>query len=432
MTCNQHMNNIAERVGAGSTDPRRRIVKTGQALAENTHFQECSHDVVGLYAHKGTMCNTDDRVLWKVIKSQYGRGALNLPGAAGGHPPAMFPVASSLPIDEPQLDSWQVIAVWVDETPAGNSSEHESPCDSQNWPRPMDMNNSLNILVHNVIQRGPVGPQGKEPLALLVLDHVDPVGRYAVDQKKLLGRSGPKVKEPLALLVLIHADPAGKRGAIHRATSLWEPEIIPAINRNLDSRPMEGTTYLERPAPAVYLDSWPMEGNVRNRKLEWKPMQISAIIRNLDSRPMEGKTYLERPAPAVYLDSWRMDGKVRNKKLEWKPVIILADSYTLDSRPMEVMPYLEHPAPTVYLDSWLKKGASYPQAHVDWEVLSSKSSVNNVAIVKMVATDASDDVNTHLPENVTSMSTPMMAPAVLIRRYSDGQARYRQPNEGQS
>ena len=78
---------------------------------------------------------------------------------------------------------------------------------------------------------------------------------------------------------------------------------------------------------------------------------------------------------------------------------------------MEGMTYLEHPAPAVYLDSWLMKGASYPQTHVDWEVLSSKPSLNNVAIVKMVDTDASDDVNTHLPEDVTPMSTPMMAPA---------------------
>ena len=129
--------------GTGLNDPRRRIVihdvivfveqpkeeptlvsctsstvQTGQALAENTNFQECSHDVVGLYAHKGTMCNTDDCVLRKVIKS-----------------PSMFPIASSLPIDEPQLDSWQVIVVWVDETPAGDSSKQESPCDSQNRRR---------------------------------------------------------------------------------------------------------------------------------------------------------------------------------------------------------------------------------------------------------------------------------------------------------
>ena len=86
----------------------------------------------------------------------------------------------------------------------------------------MDTDNSLNGIVHTVVQGGPVGPQGKEPLALLVLDHADPVGRYAVIQKKLLGPAGPKVKEPLAPLVLIHADPAGQRAAIQRTTSLWE------------------------------------------------------------------------------------------------------------------------------------------------------------------------------------------------------------------
>ena len=88
------------------------------------------------------------------------------PGAAGGHPPAMFPEASSLPIDKTQLVSWQVIVVWVDVNPAGDSSEQESPCDSQNRRRPMDMNNSLNNLVYNAIQRGPVGPQEEDPLAL--------------------------------------------------------------------------------------------------------------------------------------------------------------------------------------------------------------------------------------------------------------------------
>ena len=123
--------------GTVSTDPRRRIVlydvivsveqpreeptlvshtdstaQTGQALAEDTHIQECSHDVVGLYAHKGTMWITDDCVSQKNIKLPCGGGALTLPGAAGGLL-AMFPVASALPIDEPQLDSWQVIVVRV-------------------------------------------------------------------------------------------------------------------------------------------------------------------------------------------------------------------------------------------------------------------------------------------------------------------------------
>ena len=78
---------------------------------------------------------------------------------------------------------------------------------------------------------------------------------------------------------------------------------------------------------------------------------------------------------------------------------------------MEGTTYLEHPAPAVYLDSWLVRGASYPRPHVDWEVLNSKPSLNNVTIVKMVDTDASDDVNTHLPDKVTPMSIPMTAPA---------------------
>ena len=162
-----------------------------------------------------------------------------------------------------------------------------------------------------------------------------------------------------------------------------------------------------------------MEGEVRNKKLEWEPVITPVINHNLESRPMEGITYLEHPAPAVYLDSWPMEGEVRNKKLEWEPVITPAINHNLDSRPMEGITYLEHPAPAVYLDSWPMKGASYPRPHVDWEVLNSKPMLNHVAIVKIVDTDASDDVNTDLPENVTLMSTPMTALAynrVLIRR----------------
>ena len=106
-----------------------------------------------------------------------------------------------------------------------------------------------------------------------------------------------------------------------------------------------------------------------------------------------------------------MEAKVRSKQREWKPVIFPPDNYTLDSQPMVETTYLEHPAPAVYLDSWLMEGASYPEPHIYWEVLSSKPSLNNVAIVKMVDTDASDDVNTHMPENVTLMPTPMTAPA---------------------
>ena len=58
---------------------------------------------------------------------------------------------------------------------------------------------------------------------------------------------------------------------------------------------MVGTTYLEHPAPAVYLDSRPMEGKVRSKRLEWMPMKISAINRKLDSQPMVGTTYQGLP-----------------------------------------------------------------------------------------------------------------------------------------
>ena len=42
---------------------KRLTVQTGQASAEDTHRQECPHDVIGLHAHKGTMWMSDDCVL---------------------------------------------------------------------------------------------------------------------------------------------------------------------------------------------------------------------------------------------------------------------------------------------------------------------------------------------------------------------------------
>ena len=222
---------------------------------------------------------------------------------------------------------------------------------------------------------------------------------------------GLSCQEQVEQLILLASWTVSPRDCVMKKKLEWEPVITQAYSYNLDSRPMEGTTYLEHPALAVYLDSWPMEGEVRSKKLDCEPVIIPAINHNLDSRPMEGTTYLEHPAPAVYLDSWPLEGEVRKKKLEWEPVITPADKYTPDNQPMEGMTYLEHPAPAVYLDSWLVRRVSYTRPHVDWEVLNSKPSLNNVTIVKMVDTDASDDVNTHLPDKVTPMSTPMTAPA---------------------
>ena len=72
----------------------------------------------------------------------------------------MFPVVPALLAEEPQLGSWQVAVVRVDESPAGDSSEQDSPCDTQNRHRPMDMDELPNSLAHTVVEGGPVGPQG--------------------------------------------------------------------------------------------------------------------------------------------------------------------------------------------------------------------------------------------------------------------------------
>ena len=257
---------------------KRSTLQTGQALAEDTHRQECLHDVIGLHANKGTMWMSDDCAPLKNVKSPYGGGVLPLPGAAGGPPPAMFPVAPALLVDEPQLHAWQVAFVRVDETPAGDSSKQDSPCDTHNRHRPMDTDNLPNSLAHIVVQGGPVGPQGIEPLALLVRDHADPAGQHAVIQNNLLGPAAPRVKEPLALLVLDHADPAGQHAATQSTTSLWErlpaqpelsrgggmverisdeePTVRQVSGTALDSQLMEGITYLEHPGCLWTVDLW--------------------------------------------------------------------------------------------------------------------------------------------------------------------------------
>ena len=179
------------------------------------------------------------------------------------------------------------------------------------------------IVIHDVIVS--VEQPREEPTLVSHTSSAVQTGQTLAENTPLQGCSHDVVG------LYAHKDTMCNTDDIHRATGFWEPELNPTINRNLDSLPMVETTYLEGPAPAVYLDSRPTEGKVRSRRLEWKPMKISAINRNLDSQPMVGTTYLEHLAPAVYLDSWPMEAKVRSKQREWKPVIFPPDSYTLDS-----------------------------------------------------------------------------------------------------
>ena len=124
------------------------------------------------------MWMSNDRVPLKNVESPYGGGVSSLPGAAGDPPPVIFPVAPVLLAGGPQLGPWQVAVLRVDETPAGDSSEQDYPCATQNRHRSIDMSylTALHILLW---KGGPVGPEVTEPLELLVLDHADPAGQHA-------------------------------------------------------------------------------------------------------------------------------------------------------------------------------------------------------------------------------------------------------------
>ena len=192
--------------------------------------------------------------------------------------------------------------------------------------------------------------------------------------------------------------------------SEWKPVINPAISYTLDSRPIEGITYLERSALGVSLDSGPTEGasclepleqSVLNSSLaaqlvecvtekvsDWKPVINPVMSYTLDSRLMEGNTYLEHSALAVSLDSGPTEGAsclepleqsvlssslaarpvegVTAKVSDWKPVINPVMSYALDSRLMEGNTYLERSALGVSLDSGHTEGAPCLEPLEQW------------------------------------------------------------------
>ena len=101
------------------------------------------------------------------------------------------------------------------------------------------------------MEGGPAGPESIEPLELLVLDHADPAGQLAVirDTTRLL-------EHPLAWPKSSLGD-----GLVERISD-GEPVARQVPDTTLDSRLMEGITYLEHLAPGVSLDSGPIYGHV--------------------------------------------------------------------------------------------------------------------------------------------------------------------------
>ena len=92
-----------------------------------------------------------------------------------------------------------------------------------------------------------IGPEVIEPLELLVLDHVDPAGQHAVirDTTRLLER-------PLA-----RPESSLSDGLVERISD-GEPAARQVPDTTLDSRPMDGITYLDHLAPGCpwTVDTW--------------------------------------------------------------------------------------------------------------------------------------------------------------------------------
>ena len=104
--------------------------------------------------------------------------------------------------------------------------------------------------------------------------------------------------------------------------------LNPASSYTLDSQPMEGITYLERPAFGVSLDRGPTEGAPC-----LEPLEQSVLSSSLAEQPVEG---------------------VAEKVSDRKPVINPVRNINPDGRPMEGITYPEHPG--MSLDSRLRAG----------------------------------------------------------------------------
>ena len=151
---------------------------------------------------------------------------------------------------------------------------------------------------------------------------------------------GMSCLEPLEQSILRISWIARPQECATKERSEWELVINPANSYTLDSRPMEGITYLERSALGVSLDSRPTEGA---SCLE--PLEQSVLSSSLVARPFEGVT---------------------EKVSDWKPVINPVISYTLDSQLMEGITYLERSALGVSLNSGPTEGASCLEPLEQW------------------------------------------------------------------
>ena len=197
-------------------------------MAGHTPGRECPYDDVGIRQQMGTVRMSDDRVPSTNIESPYGGGVSSLSGATGSLLPVKFPAAPVLLADGPQLGSWQVAVVRVDETPVGDASVRKRPRAEQNRQQPSDVSalhggpgspcveemltstDDTGVVIPVVLAGGsalagavnPAGPDG--PVAA-----GGPVGPCETPSPSSCG-----TLEPYKHSFLIHADPAGQHAAV--------------------------------------------------------------------------------------------------------------------------------------------------------------------------------------------------------------------------
>ena len=379
-----------------------------ETMAGDISGRECPHDDIGIRPRMGTIWMSEDRVPTTNIESPYGGGVSPLPGATGSLLPVKFPPAPVLLADGPQLGSWQVAVMRVDETPAGDASGRKCPCAEQNRQRPIDVSEVTGNVrpvvpaggfplagVVNpagpdgpVVAGGPVGPcempspsseETQEPLEHAVLIQADPVGQPAAvgtlspSDCYPVGPAGPYVAggpvgpdawfsdpEPLEHAVLIHADPAGQHAA---AVGMLSPsDCYPAgpAGPYVAGGPVVPDDCLQvlEPFEQLVLDHAEPAGQ-HAVILDTAESLEHAVVENiLDGPPMEGITCPELLEHSLRLLDATLDGGLVENISEWEPEPSPVPDATLDGRLREGNTYLEHSAPGVSLDSGLMEGMS--------------------------------------------------------------------------
>ena len=119
-----------EQSGGGSLviPPGASAECTERIIAEDTPGRECPHDDFGLRPRTGTIGMSEDGVPIRNIESPYGGGVRSLPGATRNCLPVMFPTAPVPSANGPQLGSWRVAVVRVEETLQGMLPDRSFPC----------------------------------------------------------------------------------------------------------------------------------------------------------------------------------------------------------------------------------------------------------------------------------------------------------------